>query len=129
MTETSEPLIMMETVGSGIFRQIGRQLESVQEAISLNPTDQEVVDSLGQEATQSEREAYRRGMRAFAIVASALASFFVAACASDGMSCQSGPKYGTQCYNSSQQPMYTSSQRSSGSPQSAPSSPMPASTR
>ena len=61
MAEVSDPLTMIETVGPGIIGQIGRQLESVQDAISLNPPDQEVEDSLGKEATLSEREAYRRG--------------------------------------------------------------------
>lgn len=61
MAETSDPMTMIETVGSGIFQQIGRQLEGVQDVISLNPTDQEVADALGKEATLSEREAYRRG--------------------------------------------------------------------
>lgn len=52
---------MMEVVGPKIFRQIGSQLESLQDAIALNPADQEVTDVLGKEATLTEREAYRRG--------------------------------------------------------------------
>ena len=52
---------MMEAVGPKIFRQIGSQLESLQEAIVLNPDDQEVTDVLGKEATLTEREAYRHG--------------------------------------------------------------------
>jgi len=71
-------------------------------------------------------------MRAFAFIASAVALLFATACGSGEMSCQSGPKYGTQCYNAGQQPIYATSGRSSPSAsgaQSAPSTPMPASTR
>ena len=52
---------MMEGVGPKIFRQIGSQLDSLQDAIALNPADQEVTDVLGIEATLPEREAYRHG--------------------------------------------------------------------
>lgn len=52
---------MMEAVGPKIFRQISGQLESLQDAIALNPADQEVTDVLGTEATHTEREAYRQG--------------------------------------------------------------------
>ena len=52
---------MMEAVGPKIFHQLGSQLESLQNGIALNPADQEVADVLGQEASLTEREAYRRG--------------------------------------------------------------------
>jgi len=52
---------MMEAVGPKIFREIGSQLESLQDAIALNPADQEVTEVLGKEATLREREAYRHG--------------------------------------------------------------------
>ena len=52
---------MMEAVGPKIFRQIGSQLESLHDAIALNPADQEVTDVLGIEATLTVREAYRYG--------------------------------------------------------------------
>ena len=52
---------MMEAVGPKILRQMGSQLESLQNVIALNPADQEVTDVLGKEATVPEQEAYRRG--------------------------------------------------------------------
>ena len=51
---------MME-VGPRIFSQLGRQFESLQETISLNPRDEEVAEPLGKEASLAEQEAYRRG--------------------------------------------------------------------
>ena len=55
---------MVETVGPKIVQHIGSQLESLQNAIALNPDDQEVTDVLGKEATPTEREAYRHGHQA-----------------------------------------------------------------
>ena len=52
---------MVESVGPKMFRQIGAQLESLQDAIAFNPADQEVTEVLGVETTSTEREAYRRG--------------------------------------------------------------------
>lgn len=52
---------MMETVGPKLVRHLGGQLESLQNVIALNPDDQEITDVLGQEATATEREAYRHG--------------------------------------------------------------------
>jgi len=62
MTQPHDELTrdMMEA-GPKILRQIGGQLETLQDAISLNPADQEVTDALGKEATPMEREAYRHG--------------------------------------------------------------------
>jgi hypothetical protein len=54
---------MME-VGPRILSQMGKPLETLQEAISLNPSDGEVTKILGNEATLAEREAYRRGHQA-----------------------------------------------------------------
>jgi hypothetical protein len=51
---------MME-IGPRIFNQVGKQLEVLQDAISLNPSDDEVTEVLGKETTVSEREAYRQG--------------------------------------------------------------------
>jgi hypothetical protein len=51
---------MME-VGPRIFSEMGKQLESLQEMISLNPGDEEVAEALGKEARLAEQEAYRRG--------------------------------------------------------------------
>jgi hypothetical protein len=51
---------MME-VGPRIFSQMGKQFESLQETISLNPSDDEVAGALGKEAPLAEQEAYRRG--------------------------------------------------------------------
>lgn len=51
---------MME-VGPRIFSQMGKQFESLQDTISLNPSDDEVEEALGKEAPLSEQEAYRRG--------------------------------------------------------------------
>jgi hypothetical protein len=48
-------------IGPGIFRQVGKQLENLQEAISLNPSTDEVTEALGKEATLLERDAYRQG--------------------------------------------------------------------
>ncbi|PYV37669.1 MAG: hypothetical protein DMG06_27450 [Acidobacteria bacterium] len=48
-------------VGPRMLNQIGKQLENLQDAISLNPTDDEVTAALGKEAALVEREAYRRG--------------------------------------------------------------------
>jgi len=52
---------MMEAVGPKILRQIGSQMESLQNVIALNPAEQEVTDALGKEATVPEQEAYRSG--------------------------------------------------------------------
>ena len=62
MAEESHQAIeeMME-IGPRIFSQMGKQLESLQDTISLNPSDQEVHEALGKEAPLSEQEAYRRG--------------------------------------------------------------------
>ena len=38
---------IMEAVGPGILRQLGRQFESLQEAISMNPSDGEIYGSTG----------------------------------------------------------------------------------
>ncbi len=51
---------MME-IGPRIFSQMGKQFESLQEMISLNPSDDEVAEALGKEARLAEQEAYRRG--------------------------------------------------------------------
>jgi hypothetical protein len=51
---------MME-VGPRILSQMGKQLESLQAAISVNPSDEEVTEALGKEVTTPEREAYLRG--------------------------------------------------------------------
>lgn len=48
-------------IGPGILRQMGKQVESLQDVISLNPSDNEVTETLGRESTPAEREAYRRG--------------------------------------------------------------------
>jgi len=48
-------------VGPGIFKQMSKQLENLQDVISLNPSDNEVTEVLGKEATPTEREAYRQG--------------------------------------------------------------------
>lgn len=62
MQEPLDPLTggMME-VGPKIIRQLGSQMESLQNVIALNPEDQEITDALGQQATLTEREAYRQG--------------------------------------------------------------------
>jgi hypothetical protein len=52
---------MMEAMGPKIVRQLGSQLENLQNVIALNPDDQEIRDALGEEATSTEREAYRHG--------------------------------------------------------------------
>ena len=48
-------------IGPRIFSQMGKQFESLQEAISLNPSNDEVAEALGEEAPLPEQEAYRRG--------------------------------------------------------------------
>jgi hypothetical protein len=87
---------MMEAVGPKVFRQISSQLEGLQDAIALSPADQEVTDALGEEATLTEREAYRDGHQsgwfkgALAFGCAALASLAVLNVAiSDGS--KSGP--------------------------------------
>ena len=52
---------MVEAVAPKVFREIGSQLESLQNVIALNPAEQEITDALGKEATGPEQEAYRRG--------------------------------------------------------------------
>ena len=52
---------VMEAVGPKIVRQLGSQLENLQNVIALNPDDQEITDTLGHGATPAEREAYRHG--------------------------------------------------------------------
>ena len=52
---------MMEAVGPKMLRQMGGQLENLQNVIALNPPDQEVTDVLGKDATPTEQEAYRQG--------------------------------------------------------------------
>ena len=47
--------------GPRMLSQIGKQLENLQGAICLNPTDNEVTEALGKEAAAVEREAYRQG--------------------------------------------------------------------
>jgi len=87
---------MMEAVGPKIFREIGSQLESLQDAIALNPADQEVTDVLGRDATLTEREAYRHGHQsgwfkgALAFGCAALAGLAVLNVALSGRS-KSGP--------------------------------------
>ena len=63
MPQSIDPVTeeLIEAVGPKIFRQIGSQLESLQDTIALNPPDQEVSDVLGKEATLTERDAYCRG--------------------------------------------------------------------
>ena len=51
---------MMEA-GPKMLRQMGSQLESLQNVIALNPADQEVTEVLGKDATPTEQEAYRQG--------------------------------------------------------------------
>jgi hypothetical protein len=51
---------MME-IGPRIFSQMGKQFESLQETISLNPSDDEVAEALGKEAPLAEQDAYRQG--------------------------------------------------------------------
>ena len=62
MAEELHPVAqeMME-VGPRIFSQMGKQFESLQDTISLNPSEEEVDEALGKEAPLSEQEAYRRG--------------------------------------------------------------------
>ena len=52
---------MMEAVGPKILRQMGSQLENLQNVIALNLADQEITDVLGKDATPTEQEAYRQG--------------------------------------------------------------------
>ncbi len=52
---------IMESVGPRILSQVSRQFENLQEAISLNPSNEEMTEALGKDATETEREAYRRG--------------------------------------------------------------------
>ena len=52
---------MMEAAGPKLFGQISSQLENLQDAIALNPADQEITEVLGKESTVTEREAYRQG--------------------------------------------------------------------
>ncbi len=52
-----------ETVGP-LAQQVGGQIESLQAAIALNPSDREVNEALGAAASNSEREAYRLGHQA-----------------------------------------------------------------
>jgi hypothetical protein len=47
--------------GPKMLRQMGSQLEGLQNVIALNPADQEVTDVLGKDATPTEQEAYRQG--------------------------------------------------------------------
>jgi hypothetical protein len=49
-----------ETV-SPLMKQVGKQLEGIQEAIALNPSDGEIDEALGLQASTGEREAYRLG--------------------------------------------------------------------
>jgi hypothetical protein len=51
----------MMAAGPKLLQQISSQLENLQDAIALNPADQEVTEVLGKEATLTEREAYRQG--------------------------------------------------------------------
>ena len=48
-------------IGPRIFSQMGKQFESLQEAISLNPSNDEVAEALGEDAPLPEQEAYLRG--------------------------------------------------------------------
>lgn len=52
---------LMEVVGPKMLRNMGSQLESLQNVIALNPADQEVTEVLGKNATPTEQEAYRQG--------------------------------------------------------------------
>jgi hypothetical protein len=70
---------------------------------------------------------YRAVMRVLTIAFFAVASLFATACNHDG-ACQSGPKYGTQCYNNANQNTFTSGSSGPASsntqPQATPSTPM-----
>jgi hypothetical protein len=61
MAEPLDELAKVMEVGPGLLRQMSKQLESLQETVSLNPPDHEVTEVLGKEATAAEREAYRQG--------------------------------------------------------------------
>jgi hypothetical protein len=61
MEEPLNPAMEIMETGPKIVRQLGSQLESLQNVIALNPDDQEITEALGQRATPTEREAYRHG--------------------------------------------------------------------
>jgi hypothetical protein len=61
MPEPSDEVAKVMEVGPGLLRQMSKQLEDLQETVSLNPSDEEVTEVLGKEATVAEREAYRQG--------------------------------------------------------------------
>ena len=64
MEEPLNPAAELMEVGPKMIRQLGSQLESLQNVIALNPDDQEITEALGQRATPTEREAYRHGHQA-----------------------------------------------------------------
>jgi hypothetical protein len=51
VTETVDPLM----------KQVGKQLEGLQDAISIHPSDGEIEEALGQKSSLAERDAYRLG--------------------------------------------------------------------
>jgi len=61
MPEPLDEVAKVMEVGPGLVRQVSKQLENLQETVSLNPPDDEVTEALGKEATVAEREAYRQG--------------------------------------------------------------------
>ena len=61
MPEPLDEVAKVMEVGPGLVRQVSKQLENLQETVSLNPPDEEVTKVLGKEATVAEREAYRQG--------------------------------------------------------------------
>ena len=52
MTELGVPKFVQE---------VGKQLEGLQDAISLHPSEAEVVEALGTQASSAEQDAYRLG--------------------------------------------------------------------
>jgi hypothetical protein len=61
MPEPLDQLNKQIELAPGILKQVGKQFEHLQETISLNPTEREMTEALGQAATVRERDAYRQG--------------------------------------------------------------------
>jgi hypothetical protein len=52
---------MTELGVAKFVQQVGKQLEGLQDAISLHPSETEVSDALGAQASTAEQNAYRLG--------------------------------------------------------------------
>jgi hypothetical protein len=82
-----------------------------------------VNECAGARVASGAEERYLRGMR-YAMIASCFFALLALAGCESNSTCQSGPKYGTQCYNPAQQTVYSAAPAKPA--ESTQATPMPA---